>query len=173
MFSLIIVFAFSHNVNANEIGTDSDTILVEIIIGNPTDNEIANIELDDGSKLLEHEYEVISNKDKFQIKSKSYDSLGNYFNYAAWITRDGATSLSLKPNNNVRNYSSTLNSGWGALSSTSIGFGRDSMFKSNPSGLLDQYNCHFHYAKRKDYWNLEHWRPNVGYWSTASKACNP
>ena len=39
--------------------------------------------------------------------------------------------------------------------------------------MYDQYTCHAVYATFKSVWNLEPWRPNVGYDNTKLKSCNP
>lgn len=37
----------------------------------------------------------------------------------------------------------------------------------------DQYWCHTTFARSKDNWNLEPWRPDVGYLATVLAQCNP
>lgn len=43
----------------------------------------------------------------------------------------------------------------------------------NTAGMKDQFMCHSYFAKSKNPWNLEPWRPNVGYAETVKKRCNP
>lgn len=44
-------------------------------------------------------------------------------------------------------------------------------------GMYDQFLCHWQYARvvapNKPSWNLEPWRPAVGYQATVAAACNP
>jgi Protein of unknown function (DUF2599) len=39
--------------------------------------------------------------------------------------------------------------------------------------LLDQLRCHAAFAAQKPTWDLESWRPDVGYTKTVLAACNP
>jgi hypothetical protein len=39
--------------------------------------------------------------------------------------------------------------------------------------LTDQLECHIAFAPNKAMWNLETWRPNVGYAATVLHECNP
>lgn len=39
--------------------------------------------------------------------------------------------------------------------------------------MHDQLSCHVFNARFKDPWNLESWRPDVGYSSTVLALCNP
>jgi hypothetical protein len=39
--------------------------------------------------------------------------------------------------------------------------------------LRNQLRCHAAFAPHKPAWNLEAWRPDVGYGSTVLHACNP
>jgi Protein of unknown function (DUF2599) len=39
--------------------------------------------------------------------------------------------------------------------------------------LVDQLHCHAVFASSKPRWDLEAWRPNVGYARTVLAACNP
>ncbi|MBF6353462.1 DUF2599 domain-containing protein [Nocardia higoensis] len=44
-------------------------------------------------------------------------------------------------------------------------------------GMYDQFICHWHWARLvqpdKPSWNLEPWRPAVGYEGTVAASCNP
>ncbi|WP_040835297.1 DUF2599 domain-containing protein [Nocardia brevicatena] len=48
---------------------------------------------------------------------------------------------------------------------------------ANTAGMRDQFICHWVWARLvtpdKPTWNLEPWRPNVGYDATVEAACNP
>ncbi len=43
--------------------------------------------------------------------------------------------------------------------------------------MEDQFYCHWDIvrlrAPNKESWNLDSWRPNVGYWNTVRAQCNP
>jgi hypothetical protein len=39
--------------------------------------------------------------------------------------------------------------------------------------LLNQLRCHADFAPRKPLWDLEAWRPDVGYFTTVEALCNP
>jgi hypothetical protein len=39
--------------------------------------------------------------------------------------------------------------------------------------LYNQLRCHADFAPRKAQWDLESWRPNVGYYRTIEALCNP
>ncbi len=39
--------------------------------------------------------------------------------------------------------------------------------------LLNQLRCHADFAPRKPLWDLEAWRPDVGYFRTVAAYCNP
>jgi Protein of unknown function (DUF2599) len=41
------------------------------------------------------------------------------------------------------------------------------------ASLTDQLRCHAVYASLKPWWNLEAWRPDVGYRRTVLALCNP
>lgn len=47
------------------------------------------------------------------------------------------------------------------------------MTTSIHDSLLNQLKCHAVYAPSKPHWNLEAWRPNVGYTATVEAFCNP
>jgi hypothetical protein len=44
---------------------------------------------------------------------------------------------------------------------------------SNNRGMINQLTCHLAIAREKPEWNLEPWRPYVGYNKTVSASCNP
>lgn len=48
---------------------------------------------------------------------------------------------------------------------------------TNLNGMRDQYICHRQIvalrAPNKPTWNLDEWRPDVGYWQTLNTSCNP
>lgn len=44
---------------------------------------------------------------------------------------------------------------------------------SNNRGMINQLTCHLYIAREKTEWNLEPWRPYVGYTKTVASGCNP
>jgi hypothetical protein len=48
---------------------------------------------------------------------------------------------------------------------------------ANTPGMYDQFRCHWQFARiadpNKASWNLEPWRPAVGYAATVAAQCNP
>jgi len=54
---------------------------------------------------------------------------------------------------------------------------KDAGLNTNLQGMRDQYICHVQIvsvrSSRKPTWNLDEWRPNVGYAQTVNSACNP
>jgi hypothetical protein len=45
--------------------------------------------------------------------------------------------------------------------------------KSIHESLLNQLRCHAEFVPNKPTWDLESWRPNVGYTKTVEAECNP
>jgi hypothetical protein len=47
----------------------------------------------------------------------------------------------------------------------------------NNNSMKDQFMCHWDFvsirAPRKESWNLDAGRPDVGYWNTVFAKCNP
>jgi hypothetical protein len=39
--------------------------------------------------------------------------------------------------------------------------------------LYNQLRCHADFAPRKPLWDLEAWRPDIGYYRTVAALCNP
>lgn len=145
-------------------------IFIEILIGDLTEEEINEFILDDGTYLKNYNYTIVSNP---LMAPRQHDALGYFFNFAAWITRDGKLSLSLDPVYGVRIDAGLKDRAWSALSNPNTGFGGYSNFSNNYGTLNNQFSCHFWFANMKDRWNIEHWRPNVGYWPTVWAGCNP
>lgn len=51
-------------------------------------------------------------------------------------------------------------------------FGQNEHWTNN-RGMINQLTCHLAIARNKDTWNLEPWRPYVGYDKTVAAGCNP
>jgi hypothetical protein len=124
---------------------------------------------------------------KVVIKNISEDELSNeyqrgysissYFKFAGWVNNEEGLTLSLDPTAYVRNSTTGLNDGWNALKNTRSGFGAQPNFYRNISKINDQYACHYHawggIARSKPRWNLDLWRPDVGYAAVVRANCNP
>lgn len=87
-----------------------------------------------------------------------------------WRYRSGGWKLSVVPTRWGRasggNYAAA-NEAWAELVNSDMIF-------ENYYGMRDQYICHHIYAWwRLGTYNLEEWRPNVGYKATVSAYCNP
>ncbi len=48
-----------------------------------------------------------------------------------------------------------------------------SPYWTNTRGMINQLTCHLVIAREKDKWNLEPFRPYVGYAATVAAGCNP
>ena len=153
-------------VQAN-VFTNKNQITVEVLYNNTGEDFSENIVFDDGSKLSDYSYTI-----KYLPEPKSTSKVEEYFNYVAWITRDGVTSLSLDPNSNVRTNSSIKNQAWEVLSDETEGVA-NSMYWQNTKVMKWQYDCHYTFASNKDYWNLEPHRTASNYLEVVFKKCNP
>ena len=63
--------------------------------------------------------------------------------------------------------------GWKEVRSKALAKGWSGFDRNN---IKDQYLCHFDarlVTAFRSTWNLESWRPNVGYWATVRAGCNP
>lgn len=99
------------------------------------------------------------------------DDFSQWFSKGEWITRDGKISLSL------------THTGWAYLGistgpitwswNTVVNKFSSSSNWYNAQGMQEQYQCHVNFAAAKNPWNLEPWRPAVGYIETTKKECNP
>jgi hypothetical protein len=53
---------------------------------------------------------------------------------------------------------------------------RNRGLNTNLNGMRDQYICHQQFVAircpNKPTWNLDEWRPDVGYWQTVNSSCN-
>lgn len=105
----------------------------------------------------------------------SSPDITTYFSKNQWITRGKLDSVSMIPSPYLltsANYEiSTLKrlDAWNKL----VDLHKYDEKWSNISGLQNQFDCHFDFAKTKGEWNLEPARKNVGYFSTIMASCNP
>lgn len=157
----VSTYAVQASINA------TPTVEIEVYVNEFDEDFIKNIEFDDGTKVGDYDYTVT-----YAPAKRINTSLGNYFSYAAWITRDGIVSLSLNPKSEVRTNSTTASNAWGTLADRNAGFGATGNWK-NETVLKWQYDCHFTFAKNKDYWNLEPSRTANSYAEVVLSGCNP
>lgn len=126
----------------------------------------ATIILEDGSKLTDYDYNITT------MMTPRFYPLGDYFDYVAWINRDNVISLQLKPNNTTRTNNTAKNNAWRTLASTTHGVGGHSYWK-NTQVMEWQFECHYNFAKNKDFWNLEPHRTAPSYVAVVAAGCNP
>lgn len=102
------------------------------------------------------------------IVATQAEKFSTYFTEGKWITRSGQVSLSLYRRIILESVAQR-NAAW---STVNFVFNGSANWK-NTTGMKDQFMCHSYFAKSKNPWNLEPWRPNVGYAQTVAKGCNP
>lgn len=165
----ILVNAFAAPI-ASATSQDEPEVVVEVYVNHYDENYIKGITFDDGAKVSDYNYQII-----YMPVPCTY-ILGDYFDYAGFITRDGEVSLSLDPNDSVRSSWSIADKAWGYLSDKEAGFGANSNWPSTTDGqdcFYWQYKCHFNWANNKDRWNIEPWRTASSYTAVVMAACNP
>lgn len=168
ILSVLFVLCFINtNVYASNLQEKKEVIEVEILVNLNDEDFAENIVFEDGTRLSDFEYSV-----KYVPMTLETDSISNYFDFAAWITRDGVISLSIDPNDSVRTSRTEKDKAWKILSSTTEGFGGSPNWQ-NTKVMGWQYDCHFMFAKNKDYWNLEPHRTASSYIGVVAAACNP
>ncbi len=102
---------------------------------------------------------------------------------ANWVEHDEGWTLEVVPTGWARAHSFSRPSisylvgslGWDELYDKYKDEGRG--IKTNLGGMRDQWICHQQLvgvrAPRKETWNLDEWRPDVGYIETVNTQCNP
>lgn len=102
----------------------------------------------------------------------------NWFKGTTWTKKSGGYSLSVKPSKSLITsmnakkgcmIASVTNTSWNTLYNQH----KNSKYWKNTQGMKDQYKCHAFNAQNKSVWNLDTWRPNVGYTKTVLTLCNP
>jgi hypothetical protein len=166
-----------------EVSTpENDVIEIEVVVGTLSNEDILSMYIDE-----ENDVTLADVDNKVVIKNISEDELSNeyqrgysissYFKFAGWVNNEEGLTLSLDPTAYVRNSTTGLNDGWNALKNTRSGFGAQPNFYRNISKINDQYACHYHawggIARSKPRWNLDLWRPDVGYAAVVRANCNP
>lgn len=101
-----------------------------------------------------------------------------WFSGTKWVNNSNGWTLSVAHSSALINemnakkgsmIASVTNTSWNTLYNQHKG----SSHWKNTQGMKDQYKCHAFNAQTKSRWNLDTWRPNVGYTKTVLKACNP
>ncbi|MGL6056847.1 MAG: DUF2599 domain-containing protein [Culicoidibacterales bacterium] len=161
MLGVLITFAFSGLYVAAQ-STDKP-IEVTVVYGSLNPDEII---FDDHTKLSEYEYTMTT------LITPRFYPLGDYFDYVGWTNRDDGISLQLKPNNTTRNNNAAKNNAWRTLSSRTHGLSGHSYWK-NTQVMEWQFECHYQFAKAKQFWNLEPRRTAPNYAFVVATGCNP
>ena len=106
-----------------------------------------------------------------EIQLYGVNDFSQWFSSGGWITRDGKISLSLTHTGWAYAGIETgpITWSWNTVKNKFSG----SANWRNAQGMLEQYQCHVNFAANKNPWNLEPWRPSVGYANTITAACNP
>lgn len=102
-------------------------------------------------------------------------TMSTYFSSSKWITRGNIESLSLIPNSYI------LNSATSDISILKKLDAWDKLYEihnsdtkwQNSTGLQNQFDCHYDFAKNKSEWNIEPTRKKVSYLDTIKASCNP
>jgi hypothetical protein len=93
-----------------------------------------------------------------------------YVSWSGWIRRGSEESLSIIPTSCARAWGGdNLSGGFLEVHTKSGRRWSGSRYNS----MFNQYRCHVDIAPLKDRWNLEEFRPNVGYIRTLAALCNP
>lgn len=97
---------------------------------------------------------------------------------ATWELEQGGWTLHVTPTTWARAQAGGYlpgAAGWNELYSKYKDVGRG--IRSNLNGMRDQYICHQVFVAirypNKPTWNLDEWRPDVGYLNTVNASCNP
>lgn len=148
---------------------ENDSIKVHVLYNAFDEDYIKNITLDDGTKVGDHDYSIT-----YDLFHPRFYPIADYFDYAAWITRNGVISLSTDPKTLVRWDRSEKDRAWKALSSPTHGFASHSNWK-NTQTMQWQFDCHFDKfpGTFKPEWNLEPHRVASSYQQVLDKTCNP
>ena len=160
----IMIAGFNSVANAMENKKEPE-VVVKVFVNTKGEDHILNMEFEDGTKVRDYNYSIV-----YMPMPRSY-ALSIYFNYAAWITRDGVATLSLSPTNDTRLKRTAMKNGWACLRSPSAGLVGGVW--TNERTMYWMYECHFYFAAWKDYWNLESNVNAISYAAVVLKRCNP
>lgn len=179
IISFVLAIIIINTVVSTSAKADTSNKIVVEVLYNVNGQDFAdNIIFDDGTKLSDYDYVVKYDETKLSdyavnsVTTYGYYPIGDYFNYAAWITRDGVVSLALDPTHGVRGTTSIKDAAWSVLASPTHGFGSSPNWR-NTQVMQWQFDCHFAYAKDNAYWNLEPHRTASSYFQVVAASCNP
>lgn len=157
---------------------DTNNLLIGYIENLIPDNDDISVKLSIKDNILTQYYSYSSKdllstlntdtKSGINIVATQAEKFSTYFTDGKWITRSNQISLSLY-RRIILETVAQRNAAW---STVNFRFNSSSNWK-NTTGMKDQFMCHSYFAKSKNPWNLEPWRPNVGYAQTVSSGCNP
>lgn len=155
----------------NEDEEDAE-VIVTVYVNNHDEDYILNIPFDDGTVVGDYDYSI----EYIPHYTRDPIYLTYFFDYVGWITRDGVVSLSLDPTSDVRNNTSSRDSAWNILKDPTYGVGGSPKWPTATSNVKTfrwQYDCHWSFAKNKDYWNIEPSRTASNYAAVVLASCNP
>ena len=153
------------------LAAETPEVVVTVYANAHDEDYIKNIQFDDGTTVGDYNYVI-----EYATKTRDTSDLITYFDYVGWIDRDGVISLSLDPVDAVRNTYSSMQSAWTALEKPENGVSTDANWPTESANLQTlrwQYDCHWTFAKTKDYWNLEPSRTANNYLAVIMGECNP
>jgi hypothetical protein len=99
--------------------------------------------------------------------------VGNFVSHASWTHPAPGWRLHVTPTVSGRNRAAGSPSVALAQAVKSAGALPFAMTAAIRDSLLSQLHCHAVFARHKPRWNLEAWRPDVGYVRTVAALCNP
>lgn len=153
------------------LAAENPEVVVTVYVNAHDEDYIKNLQFDDGTTVGDYNYVI-----EYATKARDTSELTTYFDYVGWIDRDGVISLSLDPVDAVRNTYSSMQSAWTALEKPENGVSTDANWPTESANLQTlrwQYDCHWTFAKTKDYWNLEPSRTASNYLAVVMGECNP
>lgn len=104
--------------------------------------------------------------------ANSSRSVTDYFHYAGFnLVRDG--SLTLGPRYFDEGSVIECTNAWDAVYDLFFPYSPYWTTSTETESMEDQYWCHADFAKKKDQWNLEPWRPIVPWAQMIKDHCNP
>lgn len=139
-------------------------------------NEIIS-DISISNNIIQQRFDKNINLDNISVDFEVYalqttvdraNSFNDNFSKSEWISRAEGVSLSLYPI-----YAFPTNSAMYAAWDTVVSKHSGDSHWSNENGMKDQFHCYNDFASAKRPWNLEPWRPDVGYASTIAAGCNP
>lgn len=160
---------------ANEIDFAKENIFIELISGDPTDeNALYAVYTDEVLEQYKKDHNLVDVNaiTPFAIASKGFSY---YYKSSKWITRSGVVSLSIDPKANAWTGSSIAGNVFKQKDRWDVIVKKHSGSKNwkNSASLKAQLNCHADLAKSvKTPWNLEPHRKTTNYAVVLKHLCN-